>query len=583
MACLIKTPSNGAKGVVTLTTQERDKLVYAFPDIRNQVLALKDRYLIGLHHNWHDTALKYDPLFDFHLAGAEDLVEVNGLEIPLIPMDACNFSPSCFYPQDGEKFWDILFVARAVEFKGIPEFFKAIRRLYDQGKFLRVLFICPIPPDPGAGILKNVRQLYEDLFSVKEQDTFTLLTADYRYPFPFDLPTLAYFYRASKIFVHSAPDERRCRVAAYAWSTNMPVVGMEAIGSVLSKGLRQPPYFYETSTYDDFPQKILEAIDGLSEKSNFTEIRREISSSESVKLFEIHLNRIYKDKKLMPPIPGGWMSDLDIRLGRHHGIPAGVNSIQQDISEFLEFLNLPTDRMVYELKGATNPEECIFKSRPTNPRSLIAEEGPSAAQLIRQSFIKSMRRMKLLRPGQRFGAAYPHINELIMGLKNGKYFLRGVIGSGNISKIRWLGNCSKVFLINRINKVYPCKFLNIGAGTNSEMIGWWTDEYQSGFIIDKDTKLPFKDETIEFAYSSMFFEHINDETAENLFKEIFRVLRPGGKARIVVPDFELYLDEYHKGNLNFFYNQDDKIFDLGFNGRTVGHGAFIGGHDFIDT
>ena len=117
-----------------------------------------------------------------------------------------------------------------------------------------------------------------------------------------------------------------------------------------------------------------------------------------------------------------------------------------------------------------------------------------------------------------------------------------LIGRDNISKIRFYLNHIRVHGIVWLNCICGYKYLNIGAGSNSEMISWWTDEYQSGFIIDKDTQLPFKDETIKFAYSSMFFEHINDETAENLFKELFRVLRPGGKARIVVPDFELYLD-----------------------------------------
>ena len=86
MACLIKVPSRGVKGVLTLTSQERDLLVFQFKDIRQLLTRLKQNYLIGLHHNWHDYSLNYIDLFDFHLAGEEDLIEVSGGEIPLVPM-----------------------------------------------------------------------------------------------------------------------------------------------------------------------------------------------------------------------------------------------------------------------------------------------------------------------------------------------------------------------------------------------------------------------------------------------------------------------------------------------------------------
>ena len=44
--------------------------------MRAAIEAIKDRYLIGLHHNWHDWEFRYDPLFDFSMAGEGDLREV---------------------------------------------------------------------------------------------------------------------------------------------------------------------------------------------------------------------------------------------------------------------------------------------------------------------------------------------------------------------------------------------------------------------------------------------------------------------------------------------------------------------------
>jgi glycosyltransferase involved in cell wall biosynthesis len=395
MACLLKAPGNNTKGIFTITTQERDKLVFLFPDIHKQILELKKDYFIGLHHNWHDRALKYNPIFDFHLAGADDLREVSGAHIPLLPMDACNFSPECFYPSPTNKFWDILFVARAVAFKGIPEFFLAIRSLYDLGKYARVLFICPLPP-PGDGVVKNIRSLFESMFSKKEQDFFTLLTVDFRYPFPFDLPTLAHFYRSSRIFVHSAPDERRCRVAAYAWACGLPVVGMEAVGSVLSPAVRRPPYFYEADSYNEFPEKIALALEAASIQLDFSLVEKEISSEKSVFLFDAHLARLFSERGLRPPDEGGWFSNLDIRLGWHHGLSSGVNAVNQDFGTFLQFLKDHKSTLAEQLKDEKVPEEAIAKLMPRSPRALPREKSPVLPPAIRRMAGRFLRSIGLI-------------------------------------------------------------------------------------------------------------------------------------------------------------------------------------------
>lgn len=372
MACLIKAPTNGAKGVISITTPERDRLIYEFKDARKQLNKLKEKYLIGLHHNWHDHYLVYDDLFDFHLAGEEDLREVSGREIPLVPMDACNFSPECFQPGlPEEKFWDVLFVARAVEFKGIPEFFAAIRRLYDTGCLLRILFICPIPSESGPGSMRDVRKSYESMFNGFEQEKFTLLTVDFRYPFPFDLPTLSRFYRSSRIFVHSAPNERRCRVAAYAWASGLPVVGMESVGSVLSKELRQSPYFFEIMSYEDFPREIIRALEVAKSALDFSAVQAEVASTKSVELFESHIARIFSRAELTTPSMGGWLCGLDIRLGRHHGLSAGVNRVDQDITGFFRYLADAREQDLRELAKYEDPEREIARVAPCAPRSIL--------------------------------------------------------------------------------------------------------------------------------------------------------------------------------------------------------------------
>ena len=56
--------------------------------------------------------------------------------------------------------------------------------------------------------------------------------------------------------------------------------------------------------------------------------------------------------------------------------------------------------------------------------------------------------------------------------------------------------------------------------------------------------LPFADQSASFIYSSHTFEHFTWEESLAVAKECFRVLRPGGLLRIVVPDLGLIVREY---------------------------------------
>jgi len=372
MACLIRLPGDDGPGVVTVTTQERDNVVRKDAAVAATLARMKPRWMVGLHHNWHDFAFHYDPLFDFSLAGEEDLIEASGKPFPLIPLDACNFVPEYFKPGIPEgKFWDVLYVARAVFFKRIPEFLACMRALYDRGQRLRVLFICPVPPGAGQNkddTVLDVRKLYESMFTEEEQDLFTLLALDFRYPFPLDLETIAFFYRSSHVFVHFASDERRCRVAAYAWACGLPVVAMEPVGSLLPARLRRPPYFFQADSFEAFPELILTAL-GASAKGSDVALRPLFVENETTKALDHDLagqarlrGRPYKEGRLAA-------TSLGIRLGRHHIGPSSTNTLGQPLSEFLDFID-------------QSPIEALGRhfSRPDPERSIAAEAARSPAQ-----------------------------------------------------------------------------------------------------------------------------------------------------------------------------------------------------------
>ncbi len=119
----------------------------------------------------------------------------------------------------------------------------------------------------------------------------------------------------------------------------------------------------------------------------------------------------------------------------------------------------------------------------------------------------------------------------------------------------------EVFLFNDIFKEQVFKKgINLGAGRNWQKFNWIGIDKLDGNFLNEKSKLPFKENSIKFIYSSHFFEHISDDCAKNLFKEIKRVLRADGLLRIVVPNFELL----HQSLIH----EDRTLMDsIGFRGR----------------
>lgn len=103
-----------------------------------------------------------------------------------------------------------------------------------------------------------------------------------------------------------------------------------------------------------------------------------------------------------------------------------------------------------------------------------------------------------------------------------------------------------------MNQLIPPRGINLGGG---DWFKWkWRnfDARHNGKVIDSSTRLPFKDESLAFVFSSHFFEHIDDLVVDRLVFESYRVLKPSGILRIVVPDFELALVNYRASNDSFF-------------------------------
>lgn len=89
--------------------------------------------------------------------------------------------------------------------------------------------------------------------------------------------------------------------------------------------------------------------------------------------------------------------------------------------------------------------------------------------------------------------------------------------------------------------------LNIGAG-ESDLPGFIPVDLKDG--IDATSKLPYDDGSVDEIYCSHMLEHVHYTKHIETVKEWVRVLRPGGRIRIAVPDFDSVLQRYMNGDMS---------------------------------
>lgn len=93
------------------------------------------------------------------------------------------------------------------------------------------------------------------------------------------------------------------------------------------------------------------------------------------------------------------------------------------------------------------------------------------------------------------------------------------------------------------------KLLNIACGMRFHE-DWINIDFSANSPLIRKTNilggLPFDQASIDVAYSSHFLEHLAPEQAQALLNDVFRILKPGGILRVVVPDLENICREYLK-------------------------------------
>jgi predicted SAM-dependent methyltransferase len=101
----------------------------------------------------------------------------------------------------------------------------------------------------------------------------------------------------------------------------------------------------------------------------------------------------------------------------------------------------------------------------------------------------------------------------------------------------------------------PAVRLNFGCG-DTRYDGWVGVDQRFApnvdLALDLRRRLPFRNGSVDLCYSEHFFEHLFPDEGQFHLNEVHRILKPGGRYRVVVPDVVKFARKYIEGDVDFF-------------------------------
>jgi predicted SAM-dependent methyltransferase len=135
------------------------------------------------------------------------------------------------------------------------------------------------------------------------------------------------------------------------------------------------------------------------------------------------------------------------------------------------------------------------------------------------------------------------------------YWLQGNLQELNAMAVRTWGLSPMASARVRRILARPTVRLNFGCG-ETHYDGWsGIDQFfapQVDLTIDLRRPLPFPDGSVDWCYSEHFLEHLYPHEGQRHLNEVHRILKPGGRYRVVVPDVLKFAKNYLAGDAEFF-------------------------------
>ena len=174
--------------------------------------------------------------------------------------------------------------------------------------------------------------------------------------------------------------------------------------------------------------------------------------------------------------------------------------------------------------------------------------------------------------------------------KKKEFVIKINIGCGPIGKDDWINmdygllafihKYKLTFLLKRI-----ISFLSFFRKDINKRFGKLLNIKWPGNLLVHDCLrgLPFKNNEVDYVFTSHFLEHVKYYQALPFLKEVYRVLKKGGWVRISVPDLSLLIQKYIADDQSYFQKHSDvgwhKEYSLG-KGKTILRGDAFSGSFF---
>lgn len=108
--------------------------------------------------------------------------------------------------------------------------------------------------------------------------------------------------------------------------------------------------------------------------------------------------------------------------------------------------------------------------------------------------------------------------------------------------------------VDIVNRIVNCNYLKTSSlpclhiGCGPFLLDGWlnTDilQYRKIYFLDAGKPYPFPNNSFDFIYSEHLFEHLDLKEGINMLLECFRILKPGGKMRLAMPNFHFLMELY---------------------------------------
>jgi len=93
--------------------------------------------------------------------------------------------------------------------------------------------------------------------------------------------------------------------------------------------------------------------------------------------------------------------------------------------------------------------------------------------------------------------------------------------------------------------------LNLGGGSGWKVKGWTNLERKLGYNLEKLYLKKFSDNSVSLIFFSHCLEHLSWSSVPIILSDCYRVLKPNGLMRVVVPDVDIYYRLLRDNNKNY--------------------------------